>query len=144
LNLTLYQKIGPFDEKLFIDYVDNDYCYRAKLAGYKLLKFTNVTLIHQLGKMVNASSYKSLYLLKKKKVVHPPIRCYYMYRNMLYLVEKYTNLDKEIADWIRINVTKNVKISMLYGGQTSKTLRYIKLAKEDYKNKRFGKLQQPI
>ena len=30
LNLKIAEKIGDFEEKLFIDEVDHDYCYRIR------------------------------------------------------------------------------------------------------------------
>ncbi|MEJ7679537.1 MAG: glycosyltransferase [Segetibacter sp.] len=42
INLALLNAIGVFDEALFIDQVDFEYCYRALLKGYKVIQFNNV------------------------------------------------------------------------------------------------------
>ncbi|HYK56693.1 MAG TPA: hypothetical protein VEV15_09450, partial [Flavisolibacter sp.] len=59
LNLSLFNKIGRFDEALFIDSVDYDYCIRAKLAGFSIIQFSSVVLLHELGYVVQRSSIKS-------------------------------------------------------------------------------------
>ncbi|MCH5596835.1 glycosyltransferase family protein [Niabella ginsengisoli] len=42
VNLELFKKIGGFDERLFIDEVDSEYCLRANINGYKTVKFKNI------------------------------------------------------------------------------------------------------
>ena len=49
VNLKIWEKIGGFEEKLFIDEVDNDYCLKAVLHGFKIQRFKNIPLIHELG-----------------------------------------------------------------------------------------------
>src|SRR5438093_1776942 len=38
VNLGLFNAIGKFDELLFIDEVDHEYCLRAIVKGYKIIK----------------------------------------------------------------------------------------------------------
>src|SRR5690606_27148133 len=38
VNLAVFQKLGGFDENLFIDEVDFEYCLRAKVNGYKTIR----------------------------------------------------------------------------------------------------------
>lgn len=87
LNLHLFNTIGRFDDNLFIDVVDYDYCAKVRLAGYKTLLFKNILLEHQLGVV-----YKRKNLLTRKvkyKREHNPQRAYYIARNSLYLALKY-------------------------------------------------------
>ncbi|GEO10495.1 glycosyltransferase [Segetibacter aerophilus] len=140
LNVSLYEKIGGFDEQLFIDGVDYDYCFRAQMAGYPVVQFPNIYIRHTVGNEVYRSSIKTLFLLKKKKEIHSALRCYYMYRNMLYLEEKYKGKDKMYSKQIRGYVLSRVKVTLLYGRNTRKILQYLKLAKSDFKNNRMGKI----
>jgi rhamnosyltransferase len=140
LNLNLFTKIGLFDEKLFIDSVDHDYCIRAKLLGFLTIKFANIRIQHNLGEEVFRSSIKSLFLIRKKKVIHSPLRCYYMYRNMLYLEKKFKGTDVYLSYNLRKIVTGNLKASIFYGGKMAKVLKYLFLAKKDFKNDRMGKM----
>lgn len=87
LNLNLFNTIGRFDDNLFIDVVDYDYCAKVRLAGYKTLLFKNILLEHQLGDL-----HKRKNLLTRKikyKREHSPQRAYYIARNYLYLARKY-------------------------------------------------------
>lgn len=84
-NLCIWQEIGGFDEKLFIDSVDRDYCERARRAGYVILRHNGAELMHELG---------NLKCLRFGPVVinvtnHSAFRRYYMTRNMLYLDRKF-------------------------------------------------------
>ncbi|MGI8951013.1 MAG: glycosyltransferase [Chitinophagaceae bacterium] len=142
LNLSLYKKIDGFDEALFIDAVDFDYCVRAKLCSYSIVEFTNVFLSHELGKQVYRSSIKTLFTVKKKKIIHSPLRCYYIYRNMLYLKKKYENCALQSTHNYKNHVNAHIKNCILYGRNASEIKKFIKLAKKDFGNGRMGKIEQ--
>ncbi|MDD5052224.1 MAG: glycosyltransferase [Sulfuricurvum sp.] len=85
LNLSLFQKIGQFEEKLFIDEVDHDYCLRAKRLGFYIIKFKNIFLEHKLGE-------PKIILRNGKKTIfrsHATSRYYYIIRNGLYICRTY-------------------------------------------------------
>ena len=79
LNLKAYNEVGPFDEKLFIDYVDHEYCLRLNKNNFKVLLATKAKLTHNLG---NISVHKIA-----STTNHNFVRRYYMTRNRL-LVQK--------------------------------------------------------
>lgn len=141
LNLNLFNVLKGFDEALFIDAVDYDYCLRARMKEYPIIKFTNICLQHYVGRQVYRSSIKTFFLLKKKKEIHSPFRCYYMYRNMLYLKDKYGNEHKEFYKQIRGYVLARIKICLLYGRETFMILKYLQKAKADFKKGKMGKIQ---
>ncbi|MEP6513330.1 MAG: hypothetical protein ABJA79_05645 [Parafilimonas sp.] len=140
VNLSLFKKIGNFDEALFIDAIDKDYCVRASMLGYSGIQFSNIYLTHQLGVEVNRSSIKSFFLLKKQKIIHSPLRCYYMYRNMLYLKDKYKNSNEKFAAKIREYVMANIKTCIFYGRDSLKVFRYLMLAYRDFKRNKMGRI----
>lgn len=144
LNLTAFKKVGDFDELLFIDLVDNEYCARAKLAGYSIILFSNVHMVHELGKQVYHSSIKSFFTIKKKKEVHSPLRCYYMYRNLLYVENKYKEVDNFFTKKLRRDVKARIKICILYGRNTRKIFKYLIAAKKDFKNMKMGKIEYEL
>ena len=141
LNLSLFQRIGEFDEALFIDAVDFDYCFRAIIAGFSVIQFSNIYISHLIGDEVDRASIKTLFLIKKKKEIHSPLRLYYMYRNMLFLVEKYKDQDKKFSKQIRGYVMSRISVCILYGRNTWKTIRYLRAAKSDFKNNKMGKIR---
>ncbi|MEJ7674744.1 MAG: hypothetical protein WKF59_19120 [Chitinophagaceae bacterium] len=142
LNLSLYEKIGGFDEALFIDLVDNEYCIAAKKLGYSLIEFSHIYITHNLGKQVYRSSIKSLFLIKKKKNIHTPLRCYYMYRNMLYIKEKYKGSNIWLVENIKGFVISHIMVCILYGRQTLGIFKSLFIADKDFRNKKMGKIEK--
>ena len=86
INLNIFQIIGNFDENLFIDYVDFEYAYRAMHFGYLNLKYDCIPMKHSLGYRKEGISF--LTFKKSARIIHPPIRVYYIIRNGLYLLFK--------------------------------------------------------
>ena len=140
VNLSLFARIGRFDEALFIDAVDYDYCFRAQDAGYSVVQFSNIFILHEVGKEVFRSSIKSFFLIKKTKEIHSPLRCYYMYRNMLYLENKYKNLDNKYFTQIKEYVYSRISVCILYGRDTWTIIKYLKAARKDVKENKMGKI----
>lgn len=98
LNLSLTQRIGLFNEDLFIDFVDADFSYRVINNGYINLMFSNIVLKHALGKLVEGRSYVNF--KKSLRITHAPVRVYYIIRNGLYLLFK--------ANGLSVNMKKDV------------------------------------
>lgn len=85
-NLKAWKDIGYFDEKMFIDSVDTDFCYRLRINGWKILQISYLGLLHEVGE--NTSRKR---LLGKDFVVfnHSAFRCYYIVRNQIYFARKH-------------------------------------------------------
>ncbi|WP_455755653.1 glycosyltransferase [Sulfurimonas sp.] len=79
LNLSLFNTIGRFNDELFIDEVDHDYCARSNILNYKIIELLNIKLEHLIG-------YN-----KNNVAQHNYIRTYYITRNILYMSKKYGN-----------------------------------------------------
>ncbi|QUF83027.1 glycosyltransferase [Clostridium butyricum] len=88
LNIDKYNDIGIYNEKLFIDCVDYDYCYRARKKGYKIIQCSDVILNH------SPAITKSFELFGKKiKYGYAkPLRYYYQIRNLNYLFWEYKDI----------------------------------------------------
>ena len=85
LNLEAYKHVGPFLDKLFIDYVDVEYCLRLNDSGFKVIRLNNAILKHNLGSIM-----KRRFLFRKVAVTnHSPLRLYYRTRNRFYVLKKY-------------------------------------------------------
>jgi len=86
LNLKVFQEIGSFREDYFIDYVDHEFCLRARLFGFIIVRCNSVILEHNLGD------------IKKHRLGlttnHSPIRRYYITRNRLYTMYMYRHFDQ--------------------------------------------------
>lgn len=46
---TLFDRIGQFNERLFVDYVDTDYCLRARSHGVQCIVIPQARIFHQMG-----------------------------------------------------------------------------------------------
>lgn len=81
ISMRIWEKVGGFNEDLFIDGVDFDYCIRLVKANYKILRTNNVALIHEVGhgRRVTLLGHTALVLN------HVPWRYYYIARNYLFL-----------------------------------------------------------
>jgi rhamnosyltransferase len=139
INLDNFQKIGVFDEELFIDKVDHEYCLRTLLKGFKNICCRNVYLQHSLGKTTYGRSLKTFKL--SPRTVHSPARMYYIIRNYFHLRSKFKQ--PQFADslnemkeelWIR---TKN---NFLYGTGRLSLIKYLIKGYLDYRKGKMGKL----
>lgn len=87
LNLSLFNTIGGFEEKLFIDMVDHDYCIRAQKSNFKILWFENIIVNHSLGNLFQRKNFITRKI--RNKIEHNPQRVYYITRNYLYTWQQY-------------------------------------------------------
>lgn len=100
VNLDAYSSIGGFDDYLFIDQVDVDFCLRLTLNNYKILKINSLVLDHENGNIMPSKLKNEILLLSRflrwealKKLSYKrevsPFRLYYSTRNMIYIFRKY-------------------------------------------------------
>ncbi len=71
-------EIGKMRADFFIDYVDMEWCLRAKQMGFQVFAVCGAKLFHHLGEARHQFG-------DRKIPVHRPIRYYYMARNRTYL-----------------------------------------------------------
>ncbi|KLE14597.1 glycosyltransferase family 2 protein [Clostridium sp. C8] len=134
IKTKIFDEIGLFDEKLFIDSVDHELCYRILNMGYTMIKVRNSILLHSLGK----TKQKKILFKNVIYTNHSALRKYYMTRNRFYIWQKYKNL-KEINKLDKKNFIKeNIKILLLEEDKIDK-FKMILRGYIDYRNNRFGK-----
>ena len=98
INADLYARLGGFDESLFIDYVDHDYCLRSLEAGLSVIVSTDARLSHSIG---NATSIR-LFGLSWFSTNHPASRRYTIGRNRMTMVRRYRRRFPSYAFWTAI------------------------------------------
>ena len=85
LNLPVWEKVGKFDENLFIDEVDSEICFRIIENGYKIIQLNKIKMFHELGNLEK----RNFFTRKISVLNHNYIRKYYIMRNKLYMFKKY-------------------------------------------------------
>jgi rhamnosyltransferase len=79
LNLAAWSSIGPMDDALFIDFVDLEWCIRAKAKGYAVMGAPALRLAHALGD-------EPVRVFGRPYPGHSPVRHYYLFRNAIALI----------------------------------------------------------
>ena len=75
------EKVGVNDSRLFIDYVDFDWCWRANAMGYECGTTKSLTINHKVGR-------GELHIGKINVIISAPFRYYYQYRNYQWLLRR--------------------------------------------------------
>lgn len=93
MNACVAKNIGGFDNQMFIDYVDFDYCLSLHQSGYRILKVDFVGLLHEIGHA------KKIKILGRDCILtnHSPIRHYYISRNTVYFIRKHNRFVNKIS-----------------------------------------------
>ena len=104
-SIGAWKKLGGFDEWLFVDLVDNEFCKRAVAAGYKILQLNSLVLNQEFGKIIPKNERTQQFWIKVARLLHnknfakfsykkfvSPARVYYTNRNIIYV-------NKKLADY---------------------------------------------
>lgn len=86
VRIDVWRAVGGFNEKLFIDMVDFDFCYRLRQKGYKIGRLNETGFIHEMGEK---NGY--IHILGKTHFTgnYNSFRKYYIFRNMHFVIRKY-------------------------------------------------------
>jgi rhamnosyltransferase len=76
---SVFERVGLLDERLFIDYVDTEWCLRCAAQGIGIRINPAAIMMHAIGE-------KSLSFFGFRVPVHSPVRRYYRIRNALHLL----------------------------------------------------------
>lgn len=137
LNLRIFEKVGPFFEKLFIDYVDFEYCLRIRRFGFKIIQIKDAKIYHQLGNLEKHSFlFKTIYVTH-----HSPLRYYYRTRNRMYVGSKYLfSFPKFVMKDFFVFFNELVKI-ICFEKEKMKKIKMILLGLIDFISNRYGKFE---
>lgn len=92
ISLKIWEEI-KFDEYLFIEQVDYDFCHNIISRNKKIVKFMEVHLDQCFGK-------KQFALLKKNYPNYGPTRMYYIFRNLFIERERFPMYSEKYTDII--------------------------------------------
>ena len=99
--IPAWEQVGGFDEWLFIDLVDNEFCKRLQVCGYQILRLNRWVLDQEFGKIEPKSERVQRFWLRVAKLTGnrnfakfsykkyvSPMRVYYTNRNIIYVNKK--------------------------------------------------------
>lgn len=84
-NVAAWRSIGGFQEDLFIDYVDTEFCLRALSAGYRVSACCAARLRHNLGNRRVVRFLGRDFM----PTFHSPSRHYYTARNRIHVLRQH-------------------------------------------------------
>ncbi len=84
-SVEAWRRLGGFDEALFVDFVDTDFCLRARRAGWRLRVCAAAKLRHHLGQRER----RSLAGVVMHPTHHSAVRHYFVARNRVRMVARH-------------------------------------------------------
>ncbi|MFL9952480.1 glycosyltransferase family 2 protein [Paraburkholderia nemoris] len=81
INLRYWSDVGSMEDALFIDFVDLEWCVRAKQKGYRILGLPWIRMRHELGA-------EPVRIFGRLYPMHGPLRHYYQFRNVIALLKR--------------------------------------------------------
>lgn len=96
IRLSAWRETGRFNDGLFIDQVDHDFCIRLRLSNYVVLANPTITMKHSVGEPLE----KNIFGRRIATTNHNWLRRYYQVRNSLYLRRWYPSESKSRADFL--------------------------------------------
>lgn len=81
IPVKVFNKVGLMTEELFIDYVDLDWCLRAKNKGFDSYLIDDALMFHSLGDNL-------IKFMGKEWPSRSPLRHYYMCRNAIWMYQR--------------------------------------------------------
>lgn len=138
-NLDVLKKVKGYDEKLFIDQVDIEYCMRLKHYKYKTITVNHAILIHN----TMDDKVEILYRHGRKIFLNKfsNMRYYYIMRNNLYCKKKYRNIDPQYIIQLRRNIS-NLLLNLYYNNKKWEHLKTVFYGYIDYKMNKMGKAKR--
>ena len=118
ISRRAFNLAGYYNERLFIDYVDIEYCLRLRTLGYQVIEVHSTEMLHHMGRLE-----ERLFLGEKVHPTHhPPLRRYYQFRNALLLHRQYRESQRPWRRRNRIVLMKILILILLYEKQRLRSL----------------------
>ena len=115
IKASIFKDIGFFNEKLFIYYVDTEFCFNVRKHRYEIFMVKEAILFHEEGKKERRifCGLEFTYDNYSNQAI------YYISRNSIYMFRKYkkiTFIMRIIYDFIKILLAEPKKIKYLFYG----------------------------
>lgn len=127
---NLFERIGLFDERFFLNFEETDWCYRAAAEGIPRYVVTNSIVQHQGSASLGH--------------IRAPLQIYFLSRNRLLLYDKHGSLNHRIRGYLEVarelgsRLRRDVIASRSLSIPNDPCTRALTLAIRDYILRRFG------
>lgn len=133
IDMRAFEIVGLFTEELFIDYIDTEWCLRARKNSLSILGVGRAAMKHNIGDA-------SLNVLGRQLPLHSHIRLYYQFRNQIWLItQPWVGWQWRIIDGIRC--VKLMIVFVLFAPNKRKNIRYMVKGIWDGILSRMGRLE---
>lgn len=132
----VFEAIGGFDDGLFIDAVDHDFCLRARRAGFGVVEVMSPVMAHSVG----AATVRTVLGVRVPCSNHSPHRRYYMVRNQLEVCRRHLWFDPVWAWGAFLQVGSGAAAAVLLESHKRAKLRAVLMGLAHFLVRRFGPL----
>lgn len=134
IPISVFDDVGLMREELFIDFVDIEWCLRARQKGYEIVAINKVMIDHHLGDY-------AVQFMSHRYPIHSPLRMYYHFRNAMFLYRL-----REIDwNWRIVDSARNLFRFLFYMLFVKNRWTYFKYIIKGYYHgliKKMGKLEE--
>ena len=134
VNLSIYKEIGGYNEDYFIDGIDIEYCLRLKKYNYRIVRFNDVEIDHDLGDIEYHKFLGKTFLCTN----HNYLRQYYIARNYRYIKEEYYDIAPEYCE-ILTHLKLRIFRIVMFEKDKYRKVRNLFRGVRDYKKRIIGK-----
>jgi rhamnosyltransferase len=134
IRTEAFRRLGVFDDRLFIDTVDHEFCLRCRRAGFLVIEGREQLLEHSIGAVTEHDFFSRRIACTN----HSAQRRYYITRNTLEIVRTYFTTDPLwTLSQLYYLLAGNILILVFEGDKGAKALAMIAGA-FDFVRRRFG------
>jgi rhamnosyltransferase len=128
IKVKAWEQVGGYDEILFVDWTDHEFCFRIREKGYKIKQVTSEVTSHAVGKITRHRFFGRMATVLN----HCAGRKYYLIRNLVYLELKYGK-KAGIVHPLKIIISTLAKIWLWENDKWNKTVAVFRGIKDGIK-----------
>jgi rhamnosyltransferase len=134
VRLAALEKTGLFDERLFIDSVDHDFCLRSRARGLLVVEASDQVMDHSLG---NITRHR-FFWRTVNCTNHSPLRRYYITRNQLEVIRRHLFTDAVWTTLAAFHLVGASLATILYEPERAAKVAAMAAGVRDFLLRRFG------
>lgn len=113
LSLGALEKVGGFDENMFIDYVDFDLCYALRKINYKTYQISYIGMLHEIGHITPVNFFCKRIDIFNQTTFRHYYRCrnYFLFSKRYNLCKVHTMIYMQFKEWVKVLLYENNKFA---------------------------------